>query len=139
MLRHPRIWLFLLAVWWGALFYLSHQSKLIPPGPDLANMDKVYHAIYFMIGGLCFFVWLRFRCPGLRWMAVAAITVGFCSLTGAVDEVHQWFIPNRSGLDPGDWLADTTGGVLGVLLGNVVVSKIRRNEEMRAGKAEWGS
>jgi VanZ family protein len=133
MLLRPRIWLLLLAVWWGALFYLSHQSRLFPPGPELKNMDKVYHAAYFMIGGLCFFVWLRFRCPGLGWVAVAASTVAFCSLTGAVDEIHQSYIPHRSGNDWGDWLADTVGGVIGVMVGKVVFAKLRKNEGQRAG------
>jgi VanZ family protein len=133
MFRRPRTWLFFLAVWWGVLFYLSHQSRLNPPGPDLKHMDKVYHATYFMIGGLCFFVWLRFRRPGLRWLTVAAITVAFCSLTGALDEFHQWFIPNRSALDPGDWVADTVGGLIGAVLGNLAGSRLRRSEEMRAG------
>jgi VanZ family protein len=133
MFRHPRTWLILLAIWWGVLFYLSHQSRLNPPGPDLKHMDKVYHATYFMIGGLCFFVWLRCRCPGVRFVAAAIITVLFCSLLGALDEYHQSFIPNRSGNDWGDWLADTTGGLIGAVLGNFAGSRLRRIEEVGAG------
>jgi VanZ family protein len=117
MLRRPRTWLILLAVWWATLFVLSHQSHLHPPGTDIANIDKVYHAGYFTIGGMMFFSWLRLRRAGMGFLAAAALTILFCSVIGALDEFHQSFIPNRSGNDPWDWTADTVGGLLGCLAG----------------------
>jgi VanZ family protein len=117
MLRRPRTWLILLAVWWVALFIVSHQSSLFPPGPDIENIDKVEHLAYFALGGFLFFVWLRLRRPATGFLAAAALTILFCSVIGALDEFHQSFIPNRSGNDPGDWIADTLGGVLGSFVG----------------------
>lgn len=117
MFRRPRPWLILLAVWWATLFILSHQSHLHPPGPDIANIDKVEHATYFTIGGFFFFSWLRARWPGMSFLVAAGLTILFCSGIGALDEFHQSFVPNRSGNDPGDWAADTLGGLLGAFVG----------------------
>jgi VanZ family protein len=117
MLRRPRTWLTLLAVWWVTLFILSHQSDLHPPGPDIENIDKVEHTAYFTLGGLCFFCWLRAWRPGISFLAATGLTILFCAVTGALDEFHQGFIPNRTGNDPGDWAADTLGGLLGSMAG----------------------
>ena len=124
MLRRPRTWLILLAVWAVTLFILSHQSNLFPPGPDIPNIDKIEHAVYFTIGGMVFFLWLRTRRPAMSFLAAAGCTILFCSLIGALDEFHQSFIPNRSGNDPGDWTADTLGGLLGSLAGQSIVPRL---------------
>ncbi len=124
MLRRPRTWLILLALWAVTLFILSHQSNLFPPGPDIPNIDKVEHAAYFTIGGTVFFLWLRARRPAMSFLATAACTIVFCSVIGALDELHQWFVPNRNGLDRGDWIADTLGGVFGTLLGQWIMPRM---------------
>lgn len=49
------------------------------------------------------------------------------SAWGALDELHQLFIPDRSA-EVGDWLADTVGASLGLLLGTQV---------MRSRWARW--
>ncbi|MBM2829002.1 MAG: VanZ protein, partial [Actinobacteria bacterium] len=48
--------------------------------------------------------------------AAASILAGlaFVSIVGAVDEIHQYWIPGRS-MDFFDWVADTTGGGTGAL------------------------
>lgn len=128
MLRRPRTWLVLLAVWWTTLFILSHQSHLDPPGPDIANIDKVEHAIYFTLGGLCFFCGLRAWRPGTSFLVAAGFAIVFCSVIGALDEFHQSFIPNRSGNDPGDWAADTLGGLFGSVAGAWVHTRLTRQK-----------
>ncbi len=117
MLRRPVFWLSAVALWFVTLFVLSHQSHLQPPGPQFDHRDKVYHAAYFTLGAACFFIALRLWRPSLRAGLVVLCTVTLCMAVGAIDEYHQSFVPNRSGNDIGDWLADTTGGFLGCLLG----------------------
>ncbi len=135
MLRRPRPWLILLAVWWVTLFILSHQSHLHPPGPDLPNIDKVEHTGYFTLGGFLCFSWLMARNPGRSVMRTAVLTVVFCSVVGALDEYHQSFIPNRSGNDPWDWAADNLGGVLGSLAGAWRQARLgRKNAPCDAGE-----
>lgn len=123
----------MLAVWWVALFILSHQSHLFPPGPDIQNIDKVEHAAYFTLGGLFFFLGLRAWRPDMRTLAASALTILFCSVIGALDEFHQSFVPNRSGNDPGDWMADTLGGLIGSILG------IWMHRRLKAKKASCAS
>lgn len=125
MLRRPRTWFILLAVWWLVLFILSHQSSLFPPGPNFRHIDKVEHATFFTLGGALFFLGLRALRPGMSFLDSALLTILFCSVIGAVDEFHQSFIPNRSGNDPGDWLADTIGGLLGAFLGRWIFSRLQ--------------
>lgn len=117
MLQRPRPWFLLLALWGAALCVISHQSSLHPPGPDFRHVDKLEHAAYFTLGGLLFFLGLRAARPGMGCGSAAVFTVLFCSAVGALDEFHQSFIPNRSGNDWGDWLADTAGGLFGTLIG----------------------
>jgi VanZ family protein len=131
MLRRPLFWLLLLIVWWVALFILSHQSQLFPPGPDIKHIDKVEHAAYFTLGGFLFFVVLRLVKPRMSFLAAALLTVLACSVIGALDEFHQSFIPNRSGNDVGDWLADTLGGVLGSILGQWFSSRLLAGSRQR--------
>jgi len=125
MLAHPRLWIFAVIVWAAALWLLSGQSSLHPPGPEFANRDKVMHATYFALGGTCLFLALRLKKRPLTKLATCLIVVGFCSLVGVVDEYHQSFIPNRSGNDVGDWLADTVGGVIACCLGSLLYSFLR--------------
>ena len=47
-----------------------------------------------------------------RFWAIVAIAAIFCSIYGASDELHQWFVPGRN-TDVVDWLTDTAGGFFG--------------------------
>lgn len=134
MLRRPSIWFLAVAVWFGVLFFLSHQSHLTPPGPQFDNRDKVYHAGYFTLGATCFFIGLRLWRPTWRLPVLVTLTVLLCMGVGAFDEIHQSFIPNRSGNDFGDWLADTAGGFIGSLCGAVLL----RSRRLRAEKQPCG-
>lgn len=69
-----------------------------------------------MYGGLSFLIvraatlsgWAR---PHLLWLGIAL------SAYGAVDEVHQLFIPGRDG-SAADWAFDTAGIAAGLLIGS---------------------
>ena len=121
MLRRPGLWFLAVIVWFVALFLLSNQSHLQPPGPEFDNRDKVYHTGYFALGSLCLFVGMRLKAPSRGTVKTVLVVFLFAALVGAFDEFHQSFIPNRSGNDVGDWLADASGGILGSLLGMVLL------------------
>lgn len=121
MLRRPAVWFTAVTVWFVTLFLLSHQSHLHPPGPQFDNQDKVYHAGYFTLGTLCLFVGLQLGRPERSLMRTALLVILFAAFVGAFDEFHQSFIPNRSGNDWGDWLADSAGGVFGSLAGMLLL------------------
>lgn len=89
--------------WAASVWMLSSMSD--PPGTDLVAFpfqDKVAHlGLFFVQAGL-----LRFA--GLRAPWAVAIAVSL----GAVDELHQAFVPDRSP-DLVDLAADAVGAALG--------------------------
>ena len=127
MLARPRTWFLLVALWFAALFWLSSQSRLFPPGPEFQNKDKFLHLGYFALGGGLFLTGLRLKKPALGLLAATLITMAFCSAVGAFDEWHQTFTPHRSGNDPADWMADSLGGLLGALGGHCLLRLLPRS------------
>lgn len=106
------VWRLALIVWGGVLYWLSSRPGMVMP-VGFTGMDKIEHATYFTLGGMCFLLGLRLA--GLaqgRTMAIV-LTVLFCSFVGVLDEWHQLHVPGRSGGDVWDWLADTLGGFIG--------------------------
>ncbi|HCN75651.1 MAG TPA: hypothetical protein DIT13_00485 [Verrucomicrobiales bacterium] len=107
------LWWAGILLWAGLLWWLSSRSAL-PSGPEFPFKDKVLHCAYFSGGAFCLATALfaaRLESPpSWAWLLAGFI---FTALTGALDELHQSFTPGRMGNDPGDWLADVCGGVLG--------------------------
>lgn len=98
----------------GTSWYLS-SLETIEQMPSFWNADKLVHFICF--GGLCF--WVSFGC-NLQTTNKIWIPVLIVSLYGGIDEFHQSFTPGRS-VSVFDWLADTTGAVMGALVFLAVV------------------
>jgi VanZ family protein len=103
---------FTLLILWVAFTFLLTSI----PNPrfevPFAYADKVAHfGIYGVMGFLCA-LWRRESGRPARGAALTALA--FVALVGAVDEVHQYWIPGRS-MAFFDWLADATGGGIGAL------------------------
>ena len=101
-------------IWIVTVFMLSSLSGPEIAGFDIAQVvsDKLLHFIAFFCGILPLVPALRLSF-GWPWKKVFWCAVGYISLYGALDEVHQIWTPSRSGLDPWDWLADTLGALAG--------------------------
>ncbi len=126
LVRQRWLWWLGVLVWAGVLFILSSDTAP-PSGPDFPFMDKVLHCAYFTAGSACFLVAL-FGEAALRInrLRLAAAGVLFTAAVGALDEFHQTFTPGRMGNDPWDWLADVTGGALGVAVALTFLRWMRR-------------
>jgi VanZ family protein len=92
------------------------------PGKELARLgihvwDKAIHAAEYLPLGAVLMAWLQSR-RGSREQTVPwrdiAITVGLVLVYGALDELHQAFVPGRT-VSCADALADTLGGTVGAL------------------------
>ncbi len=112
----------LLAAAWAVLIEVATSV----PGPSLPQTpsggDKVAHLLVYLVLGLLVARALaagRSRDRPLAWVVLAAAVVAF----GALDEVHQAFLPQRTP-DVLDFVADAVGGAIGVAL--AVVSSRRR-------------
>ncbi|GBD89590.1 vanZ like family protein [bacterium BMS3Abin04] len=104
-----------LTLYWILLFIATSIPS--PALPDLLDFsDKIKHFIaYFGFSILLTFA-LHFQKKSrvfTKYFAVAAII--FIMFYGALDELHQLFIPNRM-CEFWDWTADAVGGYLGVLI-----------------------
>lgn len=95
------------ATWAAFLFFVSSQPTL--PVDLASGLDKVAHfCAYLVLGFLCTFATRRTSVSSLA-------AVGFGWLYGAADEFHQSLVPGRNPA-LGDWFADATGTVAGVML-----------------------
>jgi len=101
--RWQWIWPVILA---GLIVAASHQSTVT--GPQIPHLDKLIH---FSVYGLLATLICRL---GHGWRA-AAWALMLASAFGATDEWHQSFVPGRSS-EVADWLADTLGAAVAVLL-----------------------
>jgi VanZ family protein len=120
-LASPRLWLFSVILWGGALFLLS-SLPTVPhvDGPEIPHLDKVMHFGYFMGGAFLFTNYLLLR-HGVKTRPLVRVfaPILLFSVIGALDEYHQTFTPGRSGNDPFDWLADLLGAVSGTFLAHI--------------------
>ena len=124
LLRTPRVWLAALLAWAALLWVLSSISGSSQPLP-VDHLDKLAHFGYFLGGGLLFAGW-RFQVrPDAKWRTILILTVLAMATIGVLDEWHQCFTPGRSGLDPGDWLADLLGGTAGAFAAKFMHHRLR--------------
>lgn len=96
----------------GLIFWLSDQERL-PMPTSFEFQDKFLHTgAYWLMAILS---WRALRHLGWSAKTLGLISFGFCSLYGLSDEWHQSFVPGRES-SGADWLADSLGAALAVLL-----------------------
>ncbi len=102
-------------VWMGAIFYLSGRtgSEIGNMFPFMPNLDLGHLGEYFMLGLLVYYGLVkangRHRPFGL--------TILICTVFGATDEFHQYFVPGRSA-DIFDLINDAIGSALAMTVIN---------------------
>jgi VanZ family protein len=104
-------------------FYLSSQSHLPSVPLHLPQSDKLLHASYFFLTGALAVRAARFGQGWSRRRTAITLLLG-ALLWGAVDELHQSFVPGRD-VEAADVVADVTG----VLIATLVSEKIWRRLE----------
>lgn len=91
------------------IFYVSSiPGSGLPSG--LGWRTTAAHFIEYTCLGIAIALSLR---NGKRsFWTVVLVSMLLCSIYGASDEFHQWFVPGRN-TDVFDWLTDTAGGFVG--------------------------
>lgn len=91
----------------------------------MSGVDKLVHlGLYGVLGALSTQAMMQGQeRPGTR--ALATVILGV-SLFGAIDELHQKFIPGRTA-DPRDWLADSAGATAASLLTAAALARRERS------------
>jgi VanZ family protein len=95
----------------GVIWFLSSQSTL-PQPKGILGWDKLQHGAAFAALAAAVGLWIS---PAFwkRRSFLALLLAGLIgSAYGAVDEVHQYFVPDRYSTF-WDWLADTLGAFFG--------------------------
>ena len=113
---------FPLVVYWLLIFVLTTIPTDIVPQVFKAQ-DKVEHLLAYFV--LAFFLSLTISLQTKNVnLSKHLIIVTLCliMLYGAIDELHQIFIPGRVA-DITDWLADSLGGLLGILAVSFFIKK----------------
>jgi VanZ family protein len=81
--------------------------------PSISVSDYFIHFLeYFALGSLL--MWWRLHNSVASIAGALCQAIFFGSLYGLVDELHQYFVPNRCA-DPVDWVADTLGSAVGAI------------------------
>lgn len=115
-----------LIVYWITLFILT----TIPADnvPQLfENQDKYEHFIAYCGLAILLSLALYFQKRSILISSKAFLfALLFILAYGAVDELHQLFVPGRY-CDFYDWLADSFGGILGIGIVFLFVRKISKN------------
>ncbi len=124
----PKFWLFALFLWAATLFVLSSLSKTLPDGgPEIPHIDKVLHFGYFFGGGFILGTYCLLRSgTGASFARRFLLPLAIFAVLGILDEYHQTFTPGRSGNDPFDWLADVLGAGTGIVVANLLHTRLKR-------------
>ncbi|HNR31761.1 MAG TPA: VanZ family protein [Candidatus Hydrogenedentes bacterium] len=98
------------ALYCAAIFWVSSQSEPVPTDYRFEGLDKLAHVVVY--AGLAALVSSGIRRSGrpTRPAVQALVPLAFAVLYGISDEIHQYFIPERS-FDPLDIVANTVGAL----------------------------
>ncbi len=112
----PRIAWFLVLSYMALIWFVSSLSQVaVSLIQKVPLTDKGVHFIEFAVLGFLL-AWSFSSLKRVRPLIVTLLTAWMGSTAwGAIDEVHQRFVPGRQS-DVMDALADTMGGALGVAL-----------------------
>lgn len=125
----------LVALWAAVIFFMSAHTGsdfdgegplaavkrwlvgLVAPvfGPETDVVNVAAHFTEYLVFGGLLFAALRYTWPSASLGHLALAAVALASLYAVTDEFHQSFVPGRL-CDPADWLTDTLGAALGVVL-----------------------
>jgi len=115
------------AATWAAVLFLLSELRGVPLVVFLATHDKIVHGVlYAVLGALLGWAWYA---AGRRPAHVWVIALGW--LYGAVDELHQAFVPNRIP-SLSDWVADAIGVLIGYVVAISLLLLIGRRKHTRA-------
>ena len=111
----------------GAIFALSSIPGRMFPRVGFPGYDKLVHAGIYAVLGL---VVVRAVCLSTRWpfRVAALVTVLAGTAHGALDELHQGFVPHRA-VQAGDLAADGAGVALACVVWWALVQRHRRRTD----------
>lgn len=128
-LEKRKIWLVYIPLTFYWLILFTATSLPAYDLPKLGISDKINHLLaYFLLAILLNLTLMYQRKSRFLFEKAALVTIIICLLYGALDEIHQMFIPGRFA-EILDWVADASGAILGVFLVYFLKNKLNYNLE----------
>jgi VanZ family protein len=124
-LEKRKVWLVYipLAVYWPILF--TATTLPVERLPSVGFTDKINHFIaYFILAVLVNLTLIYQRKSRILFEKASIATIIICLFYGALDEVHQMFVPGRFA-ETLDWVADASGTAAAVLLIYFLINRFR--------------
>lgn len=116
-----------LGFYWVLLLVLT--SLPVEDLPDVSLSDKVEHLMAFCILAVLLKLTLLLqRKSQLVNKHSSIFTITIVGIYAGLDEIHQIFIPSRTG-DILDWLADISGALIAVLLLGLILKYFSTKSE----------
>lgn len=113
-----------LILYWIILF-IATTLPSTPYVEVLEISDKLKHLSAYMILAILLSLNLHFQ---EKWKSPSKFYLSYtfiiCITYGVLDEIHQIFVPNRTG-EFLDWVADLTGTLIGILIISIFIKLIR--------------
>lgn len=110
----------------AGIWILSSQT-ILPHPKGLLGWDKAQHLLAYTALAAAAGLWAKPGFQKRRPVLALLLTALAASAYGAVDEIHQYFVPGRD-CNAWDWVADT----LGAFLGSVGILAFLRWREKRS-------
>ncbi len=109
--------------WALTIFIQSSFPAIELPKVEIISFDKVVHmGVFGVLAGLCYISLLNIHSRNILTNNIY-LSAGILSIIyGATDEIHQYFVPNRSS-EVQDWLADVVGIIIALLVIRYFLSK----------------
>lgn len=136
----------LAGLWMLAIFIFSHQPagssdkqsgffvSLLEPVSPVVDTDlltfltrKAAHFILYFVLGILIYNAVRLHAPSRKQAAL--ISIGAVLAFAASDEIHQLFVPGRSG-EVRDVLLDTTAGAIGIGFFAAIEHRFKRRNKL---------
>ena len=120
----------------GTIFYVSSLERIELPLSQISFNDLIFHSFAYFLFGLTLVVaaypWhTSFDYP----LRTYSILIGIGILYGLSDEIHQYFVPNRS-CTISDFLADSIGVIISIIAAKIWIKK-RDVSKLRKSANLW--
>lgn len=110
-------------LWLTVIFVESSFPADAYPKIEIWSADKLVHiGVYGLLAALAYISLIHQEKYPTLFKHALLFTVIVCAVYGAIDEIHQYFVPNRD-CEFWDWLADFWGALIMILLIKYYLSK----------------
>jgi len=104
--------------WLLTIFIQSSFPAVSLPEVEYISADKLIHSgVFGLLAFLCYISIVHLQRENVFSARPVLWTAVICIIYGASDEIHQYFVPNRSS-ELQDWAADVFGIIIACLLIN---------------------